>query len=65
MGPLKEDQARFYTASVVLGLEYMQERNIMWRCAAFPLPACASSSCTASLQVWLPAWIETRHTVGP
>jgi cGMP-dependent protein kinase len=31
--PLKEDHARFYAASVVLGLEYMQERSIMWRCA--------------------------------
>ncbi len=30
-GPLKEDHARFYTASVVCGLEYMQERNLMWR----------------------------------
>ena len=30
-GPLKEDHARFYTASVVLGLEYMQERNLLWR----------------------------------
>lgn len=30
-GPLKEDHARFYAASVVLGLEYMQERNLLWR----------------------------------
>lgn len=30
-GPLKEDHARFYAASVVCGLEYMQERNLMWR----------------------------------
>ena len=30
--PLKEDHARFYAASVILGLEYMQERSIMWRC---------------------------------
>jgi hypothetical protein len=42
-GPLKEDQARFYTASVVLGLEYMQERNIMWRCA-LPVPFYAAAS---------------------
>ena len=32
--PLKEDHARFYAASVILGLEYMQERSIMWRCAS-------------------------------
>ncbi|EIE24738.1 putative cGMP-dependent protein kinase [Coccomyxa subellipsoidea C-169] len=30
-GPLKEDHARFYAASVVCGLEYMQEHNLMWR----------------------------------
>lgn len=30
-GPLKEDHARFYAASVILGLEYMQDRNLMWR----------------------------------
>ena len=29
--PLSEEHARFYTASVVLGLEYMQQRNLMWR----------------------------------
>ena len=33
-GHLKEDHARFYTASVVLGLEYMQERNLLWRLVA-------------------------------
>lgn len=33
-GPLKEDHARFYAASVVLGLEYMQERNLLWRQAS-------------------------------
>lgn len=32
-GPLKEDHARFYAASVVCGLEYMQEHNLMWRCS--------------------------------
>ena len=31
--PLKDDHARFYAASVVCGLEYMQDRNLMWRCA--------------------------------
>ncbi len=36
-GPLKEDHARFYTASVVLGLEYMQERNLLWRQVLQPL----------------------------
>jgi hypothetical protein len=41
-GPLKEDHARFYAASVVLGLEYMQERSLLWRwvAAAFRLHAC-------------------------
>lgn len=29
--PLREDHARFYAACVVMGLEYMHERNIMWR----------------------------------
>lgn len=29
--PLSEEHARFYAASVILGLEYMQQRNIMWR----------------------------------
>ncbi|KAK9817313.1 hypothetical protein WJX72_012521 [[Myrmecia] bisecta] len=29
--PLNEEQARFYTASVVLGMEYMQDRNLVWR----------------------------------
>ena len=31
--PLRDDHARFYAASVVCGLEYMQDRNLMWRCA--------------------------------
>ncbi len=30
--PLRDDHARFYAASVVCGLEYMQDRNLMWRC---------------------------------
>jgi serine/threonine protein kinase len=48
-GPLKEDHARFYAASVVLGLEYMQERNLLWRLndprlsTAYPLPPCLSN----------------------
>ena len=29
--PLREEHARFYTASVVCGLEYMHDRNLMWR----------------------------------
>lgn len=29
--PLRDDHARFYAASVVCGLEYMQDRNLMWR----------------------------------
>jgi serine/threonine protein kinase len=44
-GPLKEDHARFYTASVVCGLEYMQERNLMWRCALQPLHALSLHAC--------------------
>lgn len=31
--PLTEDQARFYAGCVIAGLEYMQDRNIVWRCA--------------------------------
>ena len=31
--PLRDDHARFYAASVICGLEYMQDRNLMWRCA--------------------------------
>jgi len=30
-GALTEDHAWYYTASIVLGLEYMQERNLLWR----------------------------------
>ncbi len=30
--PLRDDHARFYAASVICGLEYMQDRNLMWRC---------------------------------
>ena len=29
--PLSEEHARFYAASVILGLEYMQLRSMMWR----------------------------------
>eukprot|EP00884_Botryococcus_braunii_P004083 jgi/Botrbrau1/13676/Bobra.0378s0008.1 len=29
--PLREDHARFYAACVVMGLEYMHDRNVMWR----------------------------------
>ena len=37
-GPLKEDHARFYAASVVLGLEYMQERNPALEARLFGTP---------------------------
>lgn len=29
--PLSEDAARFYAGCVILGLEYMHDRNIAWR----------------------------------
>ena len=29
--PCGEDQVRFYAAAVVSGLEYLQERNLVWR----------------------------------
>jgi hypothetical protein len=29
--PLGEEEAKFYAACVILGLEYLQERNIAWR----------------------------------
>ena len=31
--PLPEDHVRFYAAAVVLGLEYMQNHDLVWRCA--------------------------------
>ena len=30
---IPEPAARFYAAAVVLGLEYMQRRDLVWRCA--------------------------------
>lgn len=30
---LSEDAARFYAAAVVLALKYLNDRDIMWRCA--------------------------------
>jgi hypothetical protein len=29
---IPEPAARFYAAAVVLGLEYMQRRDLVWRC---------------------------------
>ncbi len=29
--PLREDAARFYAGCVVLGLEYMHDKGIIWR----------------------------------
>ena len=54
--PLRDDHARFYAASVVCGLEYMQDRNLMWRCA---LPSqrpdhetlCHEQRCTACVNM--------------
>lgn len=31
--PLSEDEARFYAGCVILGLEYMHDRGVAWRCA--------------------------------
>ena len=30
-GPLTEEQARFHAASVICGLEYLHEHNVVWR----------------------------------
>ena len=30
-GPLTEEQARFHVASVICGLEYLHEHNVVWR----------------------------------
>ena len=32
--PLPEEHVRFYAAAVVLGLEYMQNHDLVWRCAS-------------------------------
>jgi len=29
--PCSEEQVRFYAAAVVSGLQYLQERNLVWR----------------------------------
>lgn len=56
-GPLKEDHARFFAASVILGLEYMQDRNLMWRCARQTLPCTYIlmsnlTACQCIMTVW-------------
>lgn len=34
---IPEGAARFYAAAVVLGLEYMQRHDLVWRCAPLDL----------------------------
>ena len=45
--PLPEEHVRFYAAAVILGLEYMQNHDLVWRCARHT--CCQTSAKLATL----------------
>ena len=62
-GASKEDHARFYAASVVLGLEYMQERNLLWRLVDPRLSTAYLLSPCLSKQDHPSRHVKYRHTL--
>ena len=57
---IPEDAARFYAAAVVLGLEYMQRHDLVWR---WPPPPPSFLHLSSALPVDLPAAPEGKLNV--